>query len=89
MEDPQALRELAMSLMLQNEEHRQAIAARAGLGKLDSPISDKKSLVFLAQSAQESNDETTQKESHGRLQGQGSISSTARGQDPRGIVGTV
>lgn len=25
--DPQALRELAMSLMLQNEEHRQAIAA--------------------------------------------------------------
>ena len=40
---------------------------RAGLAKLDSPISDKKSLVFLAQSAQESNDETTQKESHGRF----------------------
>jgi transposase, IS5 family len=52
---------------------------RAGLAKLDSPISDKKSLVFLAQSAQESNDETTQKKSHCRLQGQGSVSSAARG----------
>ena len=52
---------------------------RAGLSKLDSPISDKKSLVFLAQSAQVSNDETTQKKSHGRFQGQGSFSSAARG----------
>jgi hypothetical protein len=39
----------------------------AGLAKLDSPISDKKSLFFLAQSAQKSNDETTQKKSHGRF----------------------
>ena len=50
----------------------------AGLAKLDSPISDKKSLVFLAQSAQDSNDETTKKESHGRFQGQGHVGSAAR-----------
>ena len=42
---------------------------RAGLAKLGSPISDKKSLVFTAHSAKESNDETTQKESHSRFQG--------------------
>jgi hypothetical protein len=48
---------------------------RAGMAKLGSSINDKKSLVFLARSARESNDETNQKESHGRVQGQGSVSS--------------
>ena len=46
-----------------------ATGERAGLAKLGSPISDKKSLVFTAHSAKESNDETTQKESHSRFQG--------------------
>jgi hypothetical protein len=40
---------------------------RAGLAKLDNLTGDKKSLVVLAQSAQEGNDETTQKKSRSRL----------------------